>query len=350
MVGTGIIIVQKSLSTDGQASEAETDSNMFDYALGRGSDAFFRCDGYGGTSLGDRVYLVRDDRPGIYVNVELQHDLPTTMHSVLGHAMLAPPQIGMRGGQEVAATIDAMGLGLISGLTPVGFQTGKDTAGRPTEQIEFHGIQGSIIAHFSTESALLFSLEATIGDTGFSLIFSGEKIVAPGGVVVFDAGDRDSVSSFSEGTGGPAMVGEPAPDFTLETLDGSHRSIEAARGGTLVIDFWALWCNPCVQAMPRLDVVARRLAALAEPVTVWTLLIVEGNDESRILDRVRTMWADGELTLPVLIDRDAVVSESYGVKALPTTLVIDEKGVVEHIESGLDPIKLEQLLASSKRS
>ena len=327
------------------STSPEGSANAIEYALGRGSDASFIIDGYGGVALGERAYLVRSDRPGVYVAVALLRDLPTTMKSVLGSAMFMPPQIVMRAGHDVEAIIDTMGLGLITGLAPVGFQRNDDKADKPTAEIEFRGSQGSVIACFSAETAFLLSLDGAIGDARFSYVFLDETIIPPNEAVRFDAGDRTQVASFSGVIGGPAAVGAPAPDFTLDTLDGSPRSLASASGGPVVIDFWALWCAPCVRAMPRLDALAKRLAQAAEPVAIWTVAIVESKGEAGILQQIRDMWAAKGLSLPVLIDRDGLVAQSYGVKSLPTTMVVDERGIVKLIEAGLEPDKLEKLIS-----
>ena len=49
---------------------------------------------------------------------------------------------------------------------------------------------------------------------------------------------------------------EPAPDFTLESLDGGEISLSDFRGKTVIIDFWATWCPPCVRTLPTMSDVA----------------------------------------------------------------------------------------------
>ena len=49
--------------------------------------------------------------------------------------------------------------------------------------------------------------------------------------------------------GGP-KVGDVAPDFTLQTLDGARVSLSDYRGQPVVLNFWASWCNPCRDEFP----------------------------------------------------------------------------------------------------
>lgn len=105
-----------------------------------------------------------------------------------------------------------------------------------------------------------------------------------------------------------------------------------------------MWCNSCVQALPGLDALAKRMMAVGKSFTFWTIVMVNSNDEEREPEKIRAMRATNNITLPVLIDRDSVVAECYGIKALPTTVIVDDQGVVQVIELALGLNKLEMLI------
>jgi cytochrome c biogenesis protein CcmG/thiol:disulfide interchange protein DsbE len=53
--------------------------------------------------------------------------------------------------------------------------------------------------------------------------------------------------------GASPRVGEPAPDFQLTLIDGSHVQLSELRGQVVVLNFWATWCVPCRRELPLLD-------------------------------------------------------------------------------------------------
>lgn len=139
--------------------------------------------------------------------------------------------------------------------------------------------------------------------------------------------------------GGGDLAGEPAPEFTLATLDGDAVDLAELRGKIVVLDFWATWCPPCVKALPLLHEVARWARDEQLPVEVMTVNTYEGarlqNDtpDAR-LEAAENFWKQHAFTLPVLMDYTDETAASYGVSSIPTTVVIRADGVVHAVRTG----------------
>ncbi|HEY5720082.1 MAG TPA: TlpA disulfide reductase family protein [Gammaproteobacteria bacterium] len=121
-------------------------------------------------------------------------------------------------------------------------------------------------------------------------------------------------------------AGGEAPPFTLEDLDGREHTLAQYRGKVLVVNFWATWCPPCVAEMPSLDRLQQALAG-----TPFQVLALNAGDEpfdvAMFLRRV-------PVEVPILLDENLVVQAAWGVKLLPTTLVVDPGGRIVYRETG----------------
>ena len=123
-------------------------------------------------------------------------------------------------------------------------------------------------------------------------------------------------------------VGNLAPDFTLQTVDGRSVTLRdyTADGGTpVVLNFWATWCPPCRVEMPYFENVNDLYAG-----DVAVLGLNQAESAAVIADYAR---AHG-LTYPLLVDDDMKVNNLYGVLNLPTTIFIDKNGVVREVLIG----------------
>ena len=124
-------------------------------------------------------------------------------------------------------------------------------------------------------------------------------------------------------------LSEPAPDFTLKSLEGSNLRLEEYRGQVVLINFWASWCGPCRQEMPVLDRLHQRYED-----TGFAVLGVNVEGEER---PARELVEKTNVTFPVVIDDGQKVSELYDLKAMPSTVVVDRDGVVRYVHRGYKP-------------
>lgn len=132
--------------------------------------------------------------------------------------------------------------------------------------------------------------------------------------------------------------GDTAPDFSLPFIGKAGRlSLAEQRGKVVLISFWASWCGPCRIEMPALD-------------KAWPSY--KGKDVAFIGVSVDDSPAAAERFLeeipmgfPSLIDTSGNVSgDTWRVSSLPTTVVLDRRGVVRARHLGYTPRQLQQSL------
>ncbi len=114
----------------------------------------------------------------------------------------------------------------------------------------------------------------------------------------------------------------PAPDFTLEDMDGEKYTLSSLRGKVIMINFWATWCPPCREEIPSMEAVYQSL----RDKDFIVLAINQWESPDHVFSYMGQL--DVYPTFPILFDRDSSVSDSYGVKGLPTTMLIDRQGRV----------------------
>ncbi|MFO8007262.1 MAG: TlpA disulfide reductase family protein [Candidatus Brocadiia bacterium] len=127
----------------------------------------------------------------------------------------------------------------------------------------------------------------------------------------------------------PELLGEAAPEFETETLAGDEVALADLRGKAVVLDFWASWCGPCRMALPHTQELWEDLGG--EDVLVF------GLNADRDLDAAKAMVEELGLTFPSLLDRDQSIVEAYGIRGIPTMVVIGPDGKVAGWHSGYDP-------------
>jgi peroxiredoxin len=125
------------------------------------------------------------------------------------------------------------------------------------------------------------------------------------------------------------MIGKQAPDFQLNTLDGSIVSLADFRGKKkVVLGFWASWCGPCRIELP---VMRRFYQSTHKDAANYEFLAIS-MDEDR--DAAEIVAKHDKLPFPVLMDTAGKTAGRYKVDAIPTLLVVDENGKVEWGETG----------------
>lgn len=117
-----------------------------------------------------------------------------------------------------------------------------------------------------------------------------------------------------------AVVGRPAPNFDLPTIDGKRVSLESLRGKTVIVNVWATWCPPCQQETP--DLVAAYKKLHSADVAFVSV------DSTERPELVRAFAAAKSIEWAQAVDEKRTFLHAYDVRYFPTTYVIDPQGVL----------------------
>ena len=125
-----------------------------------------------------------------------------------------------------------------------------------------------------------------------------------------------------------ALLGQPAPDFALRSMEGENVRLSEHTGEVVLINFWATWCGPCRQEMPQLDQIygKYRRAGL--------VLFSVNLDEADNLAAAKEMAQTLRISYPVLFDARKDVARAYQAATMPLTVLIDREGVVRYVSEG----------------
>ena len=134
--------------------------------------------------------------------------------------------------------------------------------------------------------------------------------------------DWNQVGDLAEGP----LAGYRAMDFTLPTTTGPELTLSDFQGQPVILNFWASWCGPCKVEMPLLE----RTAVLYRG-----RVAVLGINNGESLATIQQFALEQNLSFPLLVDENYLVGDQYLVTALPTTVFIDERGVIQEIYTGI---------------
>lgn len=135
------------------------------------------------------------------------------------------------------------------------------------------------------------------------------------------------------------VVGHPAADLVVALRDGGTFSLAEQRGRPVVVSFWASWCGPCRAELPALTAFAKE-----RPDVTFLALNVDRDraDAEKFLAAVA-------VGVPVAFDPEATTMGAYGVMSMPTSFLIDAKGVVRWQRVGFNREKgMSELQAALK--
>ncbi|MDM8161664.1 TlpA disulfide reductase family protein [Labilibaculum sp. K2S] len=186
----------------------------------------------------------------------------------------------------------------------------KSEADKFTASKEFLKLNGNTAAAAFVAYRIASPLEAAEMEEVYALL--GESALASSYAGLL----KDKIEVLKK-----VAIGQPAPDFTLNTPEGKPLSLSSFKGKVVVIDFWASWCGPCRRENPHM-------------VEMYNEVHASGVEFLGVsLDKEKDKWLkaiedDGLIWNHVsdLKYWDSAAAKLYGINGIPATVVIDQDG------------------------
>ncbi|KGA98553.1 thiol-disulfide oxidoreductase [Alkalihalobacillus alcalophilus ATCC 27647 = CGMCC 1.3604] len=124
-----------------------------------------------------------------------------------------------------------------------------------------------------------------------------------------------------------ARAGNEAVNFALEDLDGEMIVLDELKGKGVFINFWGTFCPPCVREMPIMEELYQEYQDQG-----IEIVAVNASEPPLTVERFASRL---DLTFPIVIDNGRNVIDAYGIRPLPTTVLVDEEGTIVRVFSGL---------------
>ncbi len=123
-------------------------------------------------------------------------------------------------------------------------------------------------------------------------------------------------------------IGKKAPDFTGKTFEGDKIKLSNYEGKITLIDVWASWCKPCKEEFPFLIELYNKYSDKD-----FTILAVNIDEEKQNAKKF-LKGLNKEIPFTIIFDSEAKIPLLYKIEAIPTTYILDKKGIIRYFHLG----------------
>lgn len=126
------------------------------------------------------------------------------------------------------------------------------------------------------------------------------------------------------------LIGKAAPEIVAESVSGDGpKSLAEAKGTVAIVDFWGTYCGPCRESFPKLqgmvDTQAGRLVVIG---------VSQDDPDEKKAEDLKKFGDDFKVSFGLVWDKEKKTAKLYGLPTMPTSFVVDKKGVVRFVHAG----------------
>lgn len=127
------------------------------------------------------------------------------------------------------------------------------------------------------------------------------------------------------------LLGRPAPELAGNDLSGKPVRLADLRGKVVLLDFWATWCRPCVQALPKIQKLADKYAGKG------VVIIGINNDDDKSPEAIRKFTNELRVSYSQVVGNTQQTFNQYRISGIPALFLIGKNGTVQAIRTGFAP-------------
>jgi cytochrome c biogenesis protein CcmG/thiol:disulfide interchange protein DsbE len=141
------------------------------------------------------------------------------------------------------------------------------------------------------------------------------------------------------GGGEGGLIGSKAPEIKAAPVMGDGpTSLAEASGKVVIIDFWATYCDPCKKSFPKYQELVDNFGG---DLTVIAVSVDDPEDASQ--EKLEEFVSATGVKFPVVWDKEQETAKVYSPPKMPTSFVVDQKGVIRHMHAGYETGEEEEI-------
>ncbi|MBM2833834.1 MAG: Thioredoxin protein [Candidatus Brocadiaceae bacterium] len=178
-----------------------------------------------------------------------------------------------------------------------------------------------------------------------SLLGKGDVVTAKEVVAELRMIEPRAADSFGNELSGMLRIGVEAPTFNVTDVDGKSIDMAKHKGNIIIIDFWATWCDPCIQEFPNV----KKLYSKFKDKGVQFIGVSLDDD----IEDLRGFVKQVEVEWPQIFDGkrwQGAIPSLYHIQAIPTMVLLDRESKVRYVGSDTEAVTriVTTLLSESK--